>query len=145
MIREILENLNEKVKIYRNEPQSKVKNWAFGSENSSFIHKKGLNVIGIGALAKFVKAGKDNIVIFVDLFSNEKDKGKEFNSMNKNKGETLCRYFTDTTRVSDIVPLCILNADKGYMRFLENIDDDPELEDAIWSKPEYLDHLRTTF
>ena len=31
------------------------------------------------------------------------------------------------------------------MRFMENINEDPDLEDAQWSKPEFFDHLRTTY
>jgi len=44
-----------------------------------------------------------------------------------------------------MTPLCILNADKGYMRFMDNIEEDSDIEDAEWSKPYKFDHLRTTF
>ena len=44
-----------------------------------------------------------------------------------------------------MAPLCVLNADKGYMRTMENIDEDPDLEDAQWSKPQKFDHLRTIY
>jgi len=136
------EFINESAKIYRNEKYDK---WSIDSEIQSFLSKTGHTIIGIGLLEKFFKKRQDSEFVFVYLGKNEKGKADEFKADNKNKSEILCRYVSRRTASEGMMPLCILNADKGYMRFMDNIDDDPELEDAEWSKPQKFNYLRTTF
>jgi len=82
---------------------------------------------------------------FTYLLKNEKYKEVEFKADNKNKAEVLVRYVSRVTAAGNMMPLCILNAEKGYMRFMENIDGDPDLEDAQWSKPQKFDYLRIIY
>lgn len=134
--------LIEKVKIFRNEKPTK---WSPDEDAYSYLNKIGNTMCGIGELEKFVKAGKSNGFIFCYLAKNEIDRTKEFEANNKNKGEKLVRYITRNTAAGGMLPLCILNADKGYMRFMDNIDDDPDLEDAVWSKPQKFEYLRVIY
>lgn len=130
----------EKASIYRHEKTNK---WTFEPEVKSYVDKMGHTIIAIGLLEKFFKSRKDNPFIFTYLSKNEKGKSDDFKATNKNKDELLCRYASRNTIAGGMMPLCIINPAKGYMRFMENIDEDPELEDAQWSKPEKFDHLRT--
>jgi len=136
--REILE---AKPKLFKHENPNK---WSPDEDAYREGNKSGLTMIGIGELAKFVKQKKLNAFVFWYPFKNEKDKEAEFKSQNKNKDEMLVRYSTRVTAAGGMAPLCILNVAKGYMRFMENINDDPDLKDAKWSKPQFFDHLRTT-
>ena len=135
--------LAEAKNIYRNEKS--INKWSFDETAKNYVDYIGNTICGIGILAKFAKAGQAKDFIFVYLGRNEKGKGKEFKDNNKNKAEELVRYVSRNTANARMAPLCVLNAEKGYMRFMENIDEDPELEDAQWSKPEKFDHLRTIF
>jgi len=139
MIKEALNSIREsKPKIFRDGSKDK---WDLeGMDN--YINKIGLSILGIGLLEKFFKTKKDATYIFTNLFKGEEAKGKEFLDGNPNKNEILCRYASNSTIAGGMTPLCILNSEKGYMRYLENIDDDPELEDAEWSKPQYFNYLR---
>jgi len=130
-----------KPKIFRNEQTTK---WMPDPDALKYGKQVGLTMIGIGELEKIVKEGRDNAFVFFYLFKNERNKGLEFKKDNKNTSEILVRYVTRNTAASGMAPLCILNPDKGYMRFIENIDEDPELEDAEWSKPQKFNYLRTT-
>ena len=135
------ELFTEAKNIYRNETTAK---WSLPATASKFVSKVGGNIIGIGLLKKFAKANQASDFIFISL-KNDYDKAKMFKDNNPNPGERLCRYVSDRTAISGEMPLCVLNADKGYMRFMENINEDPSIEDAEWSKPEKFDHLRTTY
>ncbi len=137
--REIVERAN----IYRNEKSTD--RWSFDETAKKYVNQMGNTICGIGILAKFAKASLANDFIFIYLGTNEKGKGKEFKANNKNKDEDLVRYVSRNTANGGMAPLCILNAEKGYMRFMENIDDDPELDDVQWSKPQKFDHLRTVY
>ena len=138
MFKEIL--LNEKV--YRNEKPTK---WSLPDEVQRKITREGLQIIGIGLLEKFAKNNQDSEFVFTSLLKNERQKGQDFKNSNPNPGEILCRYTSNRTAIAGESHLCILNADKGYMRFMENIDSDPDIEDAKWSKPQKFRYLRTTF
>jgi len=143
MIREILENLNEaKPRVFRNERSG---NWEKEKVVADYLAKLGYEICGIGLLESFFKARKDNEYIFVYLGKGEYEKGKRFDSMNQNPSEKLVRYASRNTVAGGMVPLCILNADKGYMRIMENIDEDPDIEDAQWSKPMKFNYLRTVY
>ena len=127
-------------RIYRNEDGSK---WSIADTSvSRKIKQGGYNQIGVGLLKTFEKKGQDSEYVFVELQSNEKDKEKE---VDLKPGERLVRYMSRTTLISDMVILCILNADKGYMKYMENIDDDPDLEDAKWSRPQKFAYLRVNY
>jgi hypothetical protein len=135
--REIAESDN---RIYRNEDG---KNWSIADTSiSKKIRQVGYKQIGIGLLKTFEKKGQDSEYVFVDLLSNEKDKAKE---VELKPGERLVRYMSRTTLISDMVILCILNADKGYMKYMENIEDDPDLADAKWSRPQKFAYLRVKY
>ena len=143
MIREILQNVNEsKANIYRNENW---KTWSLDDDGWRYMNKMTNQICGHGLLEIHVKSGKDNPYTFAYLGKTEKGKEEEFKSMNKNASEKLVRYASRVTVAGGMVPLCILNADKGYMRIMENIDDDPELEDAQWSKPMKFNYLRVVY
>jgi len=105
----------------------------------------GNTICGIALLDKFAKSGDDKEFLFAYLSKNEYQKGVDFSSDNKNKDEKLVRYASRATIAGGMMPLCILNVAKGYMRFMENIDIDPELEDAQWSKPEKFNYIRTIY
>jgi len=135
--REIAESDN---RIYRNEDG---KNWSIADTSiSKKIRQVGYKQIGIGLLKTFEKKGQDSEYVFVDLLSNEKDKAKE---VELKPGERLVRYMSRTTLISDMVILCILNADKGYMKYMENTEDDPDLENAKWSRPQKFAYLRVNY
>ena len=135
--REIAESDN---RIYRNEDG---KNWSIADTSiSKKIRQVGYKQIGIGLLKTFEKKGQDSEYVFVDLLSNEKDKAKE---VELKPGERLVRYMSRTTLISDMVILCILNADKGYMKYMENTEDDPDLENAKWSRPQKFAYLRVKY
>jgi len=102
-------------------------------------------ICGLGLLETFFKSGDDKPYTFVYLLKNEKQKEDDFKAANKNKDEKLVRYASRVTVAGGMMPLCILNAAKGYMRIMENIDDDPEIEDAQWSKPMKFNYLRTVY
>jgi len=127
-------------RIFRNEDGS---NWGIiDTSVSRKINQGGYEQIGVGLLKTFEKKGQDSEYAFVDLLSNEKDKAKE---AELKSGERLVRYMSRTTIISDMVILCILNADKGYMKYMENIDDDPDIEDAKWSRPQKFAYLRVKY
>ena len=135
--REIAESDN---RIYRNEDG---KNWSIADTSiSKKIRQVGYKQLGVGLLKTFEKKGQDSEYVFVDLLSNEKDKVKE---AELKSGERLVRYMSRVTLISDMVPMCILNADKGYMKYMENIDDDPDIEDAKWSRPQKFAYLRVKY
>ena len=143
MLRDIIERIDEsKPRVSRND---KPGSWDMESEVRNAISKKGATICGIGLLEKFFKKREDKVFTFTYLFENEKQKGDEFDSLAKNHSEKLVRYASRATIAGGMMPLCILNADKGYMRFMENIDEDPDLEDAQWSKPQFFNYLRTIY
>jgi hypothetical protein len=127
-------------RIYRNEDG---KNWGIiDTTVTNYANKLGLKQIGVGLLKQFAKKGQASEMTFYDLLSNEKYKTKE---VDLKSGERLCRYMTEKSVVNGEFPICILNADKGYMKFLENIDKDPEPEDYKWSKPFKFEYLRVNY
>jgi len=127
-------------RIYRNEDGKK---WGIiDTTVTNYANKLGLNQIGVGLLKKFAKKGQASEMAFYYLQSNEKDKEKE---ADLKSGERLCRYMTERSVISGEIPICILNADKGYMKFLDNIDEDPEPEDYEWSKPYKFEYLRVKY
>ena len=136
MFKEIL--LNEKV--YRNDDESK---WdIIDTSLTKLANKIGLKKIGVGLLKKFAKNGQASEMNFYDLLSNEKTKANE---VSLKKGERLCRYMSDRSAKIGEYPLCALNADSGYMKFIDNIDSDPDPEDFKWSKPFKFEYLRVNY
>ena len=136
------EYITEKAKIYRNE---KVTDWSFDGEAKDYAEHMGNTICTIGESEENIKSGRSNIFVFMYLGRNEATKGKEFSEDNKNKDEELVRYITRATAAGGMAPLCILNVAKGYMRIMENIDDDPEIEDAKWSKPVKFRYIRSIY
>ena len=135
-------DLLEKTLIYRNENWKK---WSLDDDGWRYANKMTNQICGHGLLEIHSKSNKDNPYTFLYLGKNEKSKEKEFKEINKNKDEDLVRYASRVTVAGKMMPLCILNAAKGYMRIMENIDDDPEIEDAQWSKPMKFNYLRTVY
>lgn len=138
------EFLNESKAIRRN---GQSREWEMPKLAKQYIDRVGGNIIGRGITKKIWDTMKaESEFIFFELWSNEKHLEKQFKENNKNKSEVLCRYVSNTTAISGMAPLCILNADKGYMRFLDNIDEDPsDMEYFEWSKPEKFQWLDVTF
>jgi len=131
--------ITESKRVFRNESPQK---WAIiDTDVQKYMRKLGLIQIGVGILKEFAKKHLDKEFAFCDLYSNEKDKA---HLVKLKSGERLCRYVSRVTIAGDMAPLCILNADTGKMRFMENSDID-NLEDLKWSKPQMLEYLRTTY
>ena len=126
-------------RIFRNEDGSK---WGIiDTSVSRKINQGGYEQIGVGLLKTFEKKGQDSEYAFV---IGTEVQGEE-KQANLKKGERLVRYMSRVTLISDMVPMCILNADKGYMKYMENIDDDPDIEDAKWSRPQKFAYLRVKY
>ena len=130
------EMFTESSRIYRKDK----KPWAYDNDIARYIRQKGLKEIAIGITKSLWKSGRDSEMVFVDLYSNEKNKE---NMVDLKSGERVCRYVSRTTAAGDMAPLCILNADKGYVKFMENDAEQPL--DIIWSKPQKFEYLRTTY
>ena len=130
--------------IYRHDDMSK---WAEqDNPGFKFSEKQSGLICGIGLLEKFAKKNQDKLFTFTYLGKTEQATiGKEFKMNQINKGEMLCRYVSNAIAAAGERHLCILNADKGYMRYMTNIKEDPEIEDAKWSKPEYFRYLRVIY
>ena len=143
MIRQIINKLDEsKSRIYRNDDW---KNWSEDDDGFRYAKKMTNQICGLGMLEIHFKSRKDNPYTFMYLGKGERGKGKDFEAENKNKGEKLVRYASRVTVAGGMMPLCVLNADKGYMRIMENIDEDPEIQDAQWSKPMKFNYLRVVY
>jgi len=134
--------IEAKPKIYRNDNWKK---WSVDDDGFRYATKMSNQICGIGLLEMFAKKNEDKPYTFLYLLKNEKQKEQEFKANNKNKDEDLVRYASRVTVAGGMMPLCILNAAKGYMRVMENIDEDPDIDDAQWSKPMFFNYLRTVY
>ena len=109
--------------IFRN-----IKNTTWIELDEGFTNAKRINktICGFGLLEKFYRSQKISPYTFTYLDECEYQKGVNFDKENKNEGEKLVRFTSSTLSAGEINALCILNADKGYMRYMENIENQPQ-------------------
>jgi len=140
MLKEILKNINEKVNIERKYNMKLISSDDDGWTYAKRVAKR--RICGFGELQMHLKKGNDKPITLIELDKNEEYKEDE---VQKEKGERLLRYATSTTVAGGMMILCLVNADKGYIKYPENLDDIEDLEDIEWSKPFYFEYLKVNY
>jgi len=123
--------------------------WGIPIEQKTYTERIGYDkkLFGIGITQHNWDKKQDSVYTFYDFFDNDLFRNKDVQEMlNIEKNEKLCRYLSNTTIVSNMIPLCIINEKEGYIKYMENNDIEISSMDDIdyltFGNKEPLEHLR---
>ena len=76
-------------------------------------------ILAVGERKKFVREHEYKQFVFIPLLENEEN---SYDCISLRDDEVICRYMTNTTAIGGMMPLCILNATKGTLRLVKDLE-----------------------